>query len=85
MSPSPFTHPFIQVIMHLTSPVTSNLFVFFSFKVNHWGKIKASLLASKLLRTKPRMASSSVASSSTTTIKDVSSTTTNPTASSRSQ
>ncbi|KAF0972315.1 hypothetical protein FDP41_009218 [Naegleria fowleri] len=65
MSPSPFTHPFIQVIMHLTSPVTSNIFVFFSFKVNHWGKIKAALLSSKLLRAKQRMmgSSSSMASS----------------------
>ncbi len=50
MAHSPFTHPFIQAIMHLTSPVVSNMIVFFSFKANHWMKIKYWNLSSKILR-----------------------------------
>jgi len=49
MPHSPFVHPFIQAIMHLTSPVVSNMFVFFSFKANHWLKIKYWNMSRRIL------------------------------------
>lgn len=52
-TPSPFLHPIIQVVLHLTSPVTSNLLTFFSFKVSecskHYENIKKSTSSSSVI------------------------------------